>query len=196
MFNGLRSITFRQIALIRGLLFSSASVVRLMSTTFQFSNTLYMQDWWSMWNILSPMAEILCKMLFWKIICHLTIAKLTLWGRVTHEHWWSNSGNMIFADCGEHNDLLLPYTAHISTGLTLPLLWRHNGHHGVSNHQLHDCLLNRLFRRRSKQTSKLRVTGLCVGNSPVNGEFPAQMASNAENVSIWWRHHVSVVQIS
>ena len=31
--------------------------------------------------------------------------------------------------------------------------------------------------------------GLCVGNSPVTGEFPAQMASNAENVSIWWRHH-------
>ena len=46
-----------------------------------------------------------------------------------------------------------------------------------------------LFRRRSKKTSKLRVTGLCVGNSPGTGEFPAQMASNAENVSIWWRHH-------
>ena len=45
------------------------------------------------------------------------------------------------------------------------------------------------FRRRSKKTSKLRVTGLCVGNSPVTGEFPAQMASNAEKVSIWWRHH-------
>ena len=29
-----------------------------------------------------------------------------------------------------------------------------------------------------------------VGNSPGTGEFPAQMASNAENVSIWWRHHV------
>ena len=41
-----------------------------------------------------------------------------------------------------------------------------------------------------KKTSKLRVAGLCVGNSPVTGEFPAQMASNAENVSIWWRHHV------
>ena len=27
-------------------------------------------------------------------------------------------------------------------------------------------LLNRLFRRRSKKTPKLRVTGLCVGNSP------------------------------
>ena len=47
------------------------------------------------------------------------------------------------------------------------LHWRHNDHDGVSNHQPHDCLLNRLFRRRSKKTSKLRVTGLCVGNSPV-----------------------------
>ena len=46
------------------------------------------------------------------------------------------------------------------------LHWRHNDHDGVSNHQSHGCLLNRLFRRRSKITSKLRVTGLCVGNSP------------------------------
>ena len=29
----------------------------------------------------------------------------------------------------------------------------------------------------------------CAGNSPQTDEFPAQMASNAENVSIWWRHH-------
>ena len=67
--------------------------------------------------------------------------------------------------------------------------WRHNGCDGVSNHQPRHCLLNRLFRRRSKKTSKLCVTGLCAGNSPLTGEFPAQMASNAENVSIWWRHH-------
>ena len=46
------------------------------------------------------------------------------------------------------------------------LLWRHNDHDGVSNHQSHGCLLNRLFRRRSKKTSKLRVTGICAGNSP------------------------------
>ena len=43
---------------------------------------------------------------------------------------------------------------------------RYNDHDGVSNHQSHGCLLNRLFRRRSKKTSKIRVTGLCVGNSP------------------------------
>ena len=35
----------------------------------------------------------------------------------------------------------------------------------------------------------LRVTDLCEGNSPITGEFPAQGASNAENVSIWWRHY-------
>ena len=70
-----------------------------------------------------------------------------------------------------------------------PLRWRHNGHDGVSNHQPHHCLLKRLFGCRSKKTSKLRVTGLCAGNSPGTGEFPAQMASNAENVFIWWRHH-------
>ena len=74
---------------------------------------------------------------------------------------------------------------------TFTLQWRHNGPHGVSNHQLHHCLLNPLFRRRSKKTSKPRVTGLCPGNSPVTGEFPARMASNAEKFSIkfWWRHH-------
>ena len=85
------------------------------------------------------------------------------------------------------------------------LRWRHNGRDSVWNRQPHDCLLNRLFRRRSKKTSKLRVTGLCVGNSPGTGEFPSlcvgnspgtgefptQMASNAENVSIWWRHHAA-----
>ena len=69
------------------------------------------------------------------------------------------------------------------------LRWRHNELDSVSNHQPRDCLLNGLFRRRSKKIWKLRVTGLCAGNSPVTGEFPAQMASNAENVSIWWRHH-------
>ena len=53
----------------------------------------------------------------------------------------------------------------------------HNELDDVSNHQSHDCLLNRLFGRRSKKTSKLRVPGLCVGNSPVTGEFPAQKAS-------------------
>ena len=71
----------------------------------------------------------------------------------------------------------------------------------------HDCLLNSLFRRRSKKILKLRATGLCEGNSPMTAEPPpppppphththththTQRASEAENVSIWWRHHDSV----
>ena len=69
------------------------------------------------------------------------------------------------------------------------LLWRHNGRDSVSSHQPHDCLFNYLFRRRWKKRSKLRVTGLCVWNSLLTSEFSAQISSNAENVSIWWRHH-------
>ena len=75
--------------------------------------------------------------------------------------------------------------------LTNPLLlqWRHNECDGVSNHRPDACLLNHLFRRRSK---KLSVTGLCEGNSPATGEFPAQRASDAENVPIWLCHHVGL----
>ena len=81
----------------------------------------------------------------------------------------------------------------VATWQHLPsaLRWRHNGYDSVLNHRRLDCLLNRLFRRRSKKASKLRVTGLCEGNSPVTGEFPSQRARNAENVSIWWRHHMN-----
>ena len=69
------------------------------------------------------------------------------------------------------------------------LQWHHNGHDGISNCQHLHCLLSSLFRHRSKKTSKLCVTGLCEGNPQVTCEFPAQKASNAENVSIWWCHH-------
>ena len=78
----------------------------------------------------------------------------------------------------------------------ITLRWRHNDHAGVPNHQSCGCLLNRLFSRRSKKTSKPRVTGLWAGNSPGTGEFPAQRASYAENVSIWWRRHDAMETLS
>ena len=70
--------------------------------------------------------------------------------------------------------------------VVITLQWRHNDHDGVSNHQSHGSLLNRLFRRRSKKTSKLRVTGLCVGNSPglVNSPYKGPVTRK-----IWWRLH-------
>ena len=76
--------------------------------------------------------------------------------------------------------------------ITVTSSWRDS----VSNHQPHDCLLNLLFRRRSKKTSKPRVTGHLAGKSPRTGDFPAQMASNTENVSIWWRYHVNLNEVA
>ena len=80
------------------------------------------------------------------------------------------------------------FRVHHQRHVDVTLQWRHNGHGGVSNHQPHHCLLKRIFGCRTKKTSKLRVTGLCAGNSSVTGVFPEQMASIAENVSIWWHH--------
>ena len=68
---------------------------------------------------------------------------------------------------------------------------RHNEGNSVPNHQPRNCLLMRLFRHWWNKTSKLRVTGLCAGNSPVISAFPAKRASNTENVFIWWRHQAS-----
>ena len=88
---------------------------------------------------------------------------------------------------------------HVIRILNDTLQWRHKGRVGAWYHQPPDCLLNRLFRCRSKKTSKLRVTGLCVGNSPVTREFPAQMARNVEGkcfhlmASSW---HTSICEIS
>ena len=98
--------------------------------------------------------------------------------------------NMYVINCFEERYICI--FSHLATSWwrAYSLQWRYNERDGVSNYQPHDCLFNRLFRRRWKKTSKLRVTGLCAGNSPMTGEFPAQKASNAENVSIWWRHHV------
>ena len=97
---------------------------------------------------------------------------------------WKPSQNTVNIPSREHIRSLFPhiwYANHMHSLHHQSLRWRHNGRDSVSNHQPHDCLLNRLFRRRSKKTLKLRVTGLCEGNSPVTDEFPTQMASYAEN---------------
>ena len=103
-------------------------------------------------------------------------------------HWYFREN---FAALNVYFDALTYHHVYeVGTYDVSSLRWRRNGQCGVSNHQPHHCLLNRLFGCRSKKTSKLRITGLCAGNSAVTGEFPAQMASNVENVSIWWRHHI------
>ena len=53
----------------------------------------------------------------------------------------------------------------------ISLQWRYNEHDSVSNHQHLNYLLSRLFRCRSKKTSKLRVTGFGEGNSRTSGQL-------------------------
>ena len=69
-----------------------------------------------------------------------------------------------------------------------PLRWRHDGHDGVSNHQPHHCLLNRLFECTSKKTSKLRVTGLCAGNSPHKWPVTRKMFPFDDVITHWHSH--------
>ena len=73
------------------------------------------------------------------------------------------------------------------------LQWRHNEHHAVSNYRQIDWLFNRLFISTLKKASNPALLALCVGNPPVTGGFLSQRASNAETVSIWWRHRNTVV---
>ena len=50
------------------------------------------------------------------------------------------------------------YLSCVALNFTISLQWRHNGHDSVSNHQPHDCLLNHLFKPRSKKTSRIPRT--------------------------------------
>ena len=56
--------------------------------------------------------------------------------------------------------------------LDISLLWRHNGRDNVSNHQPHDCLLNRVFRCRSDQRKHRSSASLAfvrgIHRGPVN----------------------------
>ena len=77
----------------------------------------------------------------------------------------------------------------ISFITSFPLLWRHNGRDGVSNHQPHDYLLNGSFRRRSKKTSKPRVIGLCEGLLPHKQYFSGTLLGISSCASYVSRTH-------
>ena len=113
-----------------------------------------------------------------------TLVQVMAWCRQATNHYLSQCWPRSISP----NAVTRPQWAKLA--MEASLQWRHNGRYGVSNHQPHYCLRNRIIRSRSKKISKLCITGLCVGNSPVTNEFPAQMSRNTENVSIWWRHHV------
>ena len=97
--------------------------------------------------------------------------------KIKRNHYISSLSNLARF---RHADCML-YRRHLRYDVWLQ--WCLNEGEGVSNDRRLDCLINRLFRRRSMKTSSIRITGLCQGNSPVTGEIPAQRASNAEMFS-------------
>ena len=110
---------------------------------------------------------------------------------------------MYMADC--FSTVTFKHTYVWSFHMLLP--WRHNERDGVSNHRRLHCLLNCWFRRRSKNTWKLRVTGLCAVNSPVTDAFRSvfpfddvimqytfpSMAASVENVRVIWKIHIHCI---
>ena len=106
-----------------------------------------------------------------------------------HENSWMNTNHF-----GEKSHHYNGINCGPTPAIAFSLQWHHNERDGISNHQPHDRLLKSLFRPRSRKTSKLHVTCLSEGNSPVTGEFPTKRASNAEKVSISQRHHVMLAE--
>ena len=76
----------------------------------------------------------------------------------------------------KHHSQIFKYFSAVLLLAKLPLQCHYNERDGVSIHRRLDCLINRLFKQRSKKTSKFRVTGLCEGihrwpvNSPRKGQ--------------------------
>ena len=122
----------------------------------------------------SPGGLILVRMRrVWTIItCFYMLYRLTLWMRPRSE---------LFR---ESNSLRSSLGSIVHNSRWHALQW-HNGRDVVSNHRRLVCLLNHLFSRRKKIKAP--------HHWPLWGES-SQKANNAENVSIWWRHHGNAVR--
>ena len=74
---------------------------------------------------------------------------------------WTNAGLLPIALLG--TTFSECQTGHFwaRTCIMISRQWRHNWWNGISNHQPHHCLLNCLFRCRSKKPSKFHLTGIC-----------------------------------
>ena len=106
----------------------------------------------NMWvNIITTddLAPGIAKWVKWNRFTHADTTQIRLWG-YSYTHWKQSKAKQNKT----HKTLLVTKTE---------LQWRHNERDGVSNQRRLECLLKRLFRCRSRKTSKLSVTGLCGG---------------------------------
>ena len=102
---------------------------------------------------------------------------------------WHFYLNAILLEISKDN-IHLRWKSYISNHCQISLQWRHNGCDSTSNHRHLDWFTQPFLQAKIKENMKV----LCHWSlwwefTGVTDEFPAQTASNAENVSIWWRHH-------
>ena len=162
-----------------------------------------MTSQWPTWRLKSPTLDCLSNCLF-KLTSKrtskpalLTLCERNPWPSQGPETWKTFPWNDVIGTWNTQDR----FTPCISTD-TLNMLnistfgGRHNGRDGASNHQPRDCLLNRLSdadqRKHQSSASLAFVWG--IHRSPVNS--PHKKASNAENVSVWWRYHEPPLHIS
>ena len=148
------------------------------------SKGLIKNAWWSL-NIRTLIIWSLFKIHYYtRYLC----VSFTLWG--------GSNGLHIF----EIKALTCFYEGHLSlvNVSVFSLQWRHNDQNSVSNHQRLHCLLNRFFGHRSKKTSKLRVTGLCVRGIhrwPVNSPHKRPVTRKMlpfEDVIMFPSYHINI----
>ena len=140
--------------------------------------------------------------LFHGLWCDLSVKIFWSWNRLFRRTSRSVHGLAIAT-----HGIMCYVISHLQNGRHFAITVTSYERNGVSNHRRLYCLLNRLFRRISKKTSKLRATGRCEGNPPATGGFPSQRASDAENLMtssyikhfqihyiVWWLLYL--IQIS
>ena len=157
----------------------SVRVLRGLHRSKQYKRHVLCKHWWLYWNLGESKLNLLLNLNSELKVFSETLYCLSLLKNSKNKSIRIDTFPLLGIDC--------PQCVRWQHSTLFALQWRHDEHDGVSNHRRLDCLLNRLSRLRSKETSKLRVTGLCEGNPPVTGGFPSQRSLNAENVSISWR---------
>ena len=130
-----------------------------------------MMSYWIRWRLRSPASRLFTQRFIQALI--KAPRHWPLWGEFTGDRWIPRTKDQLRGKCshlmtsswfvllidGGGTVIHVSETVPLWTQQMQSLKWRHNGRDGVSNHQPHDCLLNRLFKCRSKKTSKLRITG-------------------------------------
>ena len=111
-----------------------------------------------------------------KALCIMFRAKRLYFSNKLNRNAWVDNWSMIITTGHHYTDVIMGTMASQIISLTI--------------------FYSIVYSGADKKTSKLHVAGLCVGISPGTCKFPAQMASNAENISIGWRHHDCLMVIA